>query len=502
MAWILAADVGTTTLKLGAVAPDGRLLGLVRHEYDLDTPGPDRIELGPDVYWSFYRDGVRRLLTQAEVEPSGLRGIGLSSQATTFLCRDAQDQPLGPFIVWLDTRAGREADEIRQHFGDEEIFRRTGHTQFVGLVAAGKMRWLGRHKPDLLAHTQRIYWAEDDLIYRLTGQHATDPVLAGASGLYDMRQEQWWPEMVAFVGLRTDQLPRVVPAGQVVAPIRAHVADELGLPHDVPVVSGTNDQLAGAISVGNVHPGIVTETTGTALALVTTLDRPLDDLAAGVPFWGHPAPGRFSVLVYTNTATIVLKWFREQFCPNRTYAQIMDEVARIPIGADGVTFFPHFTGTGSPDFTTGARGEIDGLALRHTKFHVARALIESLTFSLKDLSTVAARVAGPPDVIRSLGGGARSDLWLQMKADALQVPVEKPDCEEPALVGAGLLGAVGAGLFPSIEAGAAAMSRVTRRFEPNPAASDAYREAYERYRALYERVCAAARHRGEESSAS
>jgi len=491
--WILAGDIGTTTLKLGAVTPDGRVHGLVRHEYDLDTPAAGRVELGPDVYWSFFHRGVKQLLAEAGVDPDALCAIAFSSQASTFLLRDAAGEPLGPFTVWLDDRAGAEAAEIQDRFGIDDIYRRTGHTQLSGMLAVAKLLWLARHAPESFSAARRVFFAEDDLIFRLTGEHATDPVLAGASGLYDMRHDAWWPEMVEFVGLRAEQLPRVVPAGQVVGTVLPEVAGMLGLPEGVPVVSGTNDQLAGGISAGNVAPGVVTETTGTALAVVTTTEGPVEGLADGVPFWGHPAPGKFAVLVYANTATILLKWFRQQFCVEMSYEEIMAEAMRVPIGSEGVTVFPHFAGTTYPDFLTSVRGQVAGLGLNHTKFHLARAIVESLTFLLKDLVDFAARAAPPAEVIRSLGGAARSDDWLQMKADVLGIPVEKCDCQENALLGAAMLASLGAGLHPDLPSAATAMVRVAQRFTPNPAYRDPYDHAYHRYRRLHEQVTAAGR---------
>ena len=136
MAWMLACDIGTTTLKLGAIAPDGRVLGLVRHEYDLDTPAPDIVELGADVYWTFYKQGVRELLAGADVDPAELKGLSFSSQATTFLFRDKQGDPLGPFIVWLDTRADAEAAEIHARFDASDIYRRTA--PFGSGIKSGK----------------------------------------------------------------------------------------------------------------------------------------------------------------------------------------------------------------------------------------------------------------------------------------------------------------------------------------------------------------------------
>jgi len=283
-----------------------------------------------------------------------------------------------------------------------------------------------------------------------------------------------------------DQLPAIAPSGTVAGMVRPEAASELGIPAGIPVCLGTNDQLAGAVGAGNVRPGIVTETTGTALALVVTTPALLDD--PRVCASRHVVPDAYYAMCFTTTSAIVLKWFRDMCAAGEDYDTFLAGVESIAPGCNGLTMIPHFAGTAMPTFNPSARGAFAGLALGHTRAHMARAIMEACACSLKEcLEPILDRGIAIASV-RSLGGAARSDVWLQMKADLLGAPVERPACSDAASLGAAVLAAAGTGAFSSIEEASDAWYRPECVFEPDGSRFEAYREVYERYLDLYRRL--------------
>ncbi|MHC4916948.1 MAG: xylulokinase [Planctomycetota bacterium] len=259
---------------------------------------------------------------------------------------------------------------------------------------------------------------------------------------------------------------------------------------DALVVLGTNDQTAGAIGAGNVSAGLASISLGTALALVVTSEG-RDGAPEGVGVGQHPAGTEsqplYTLLAYAKTAGVILRWFREAFMPSLDYERLISRAAGIPVGAEGLTCLPHFSGTATPDFNADARGAFAGLSLAHQVEHMARALVESLTFTVRENLELLSDMARP-EVLRAIGGGAQSDIWLQMIADACGLPVERPRTREAACLGAAVLAMVGAGACASVAEAAGKVCEVETRFEPNDSLRPQYDDAYARYRDLRARL--------------
>ncbi|MCD6361434.1 MAG: hypothetical protein J7M38_11310 [Armatimonadetes bacterium] len=479
----LTFDAGTTALKTALVDDDGRVPAVHSVEYTPSSPRPGRLEMEPDAYWRAMVTGAREVL--AGRDGAGLTAIGFSSQGQTFVPLDATGRPLHPFIVWLDNRAQEIAAHWENEWLDRDRYRRIcGYPWVPGELTLFKIAWLREHQPE--AHAADMFLCLPDyLIRRLTGRVATDRALAQQSGMYDVRAGEWSAELLDAAGITAEQLPPVHPPGTVVGETLPEVARELGVPAGVPVCVGCNDQLAGAIGAGNVRPGPVTETTGTSLAVIATTDEPLDDDRMYVG--PHAAPGMWQVMPFAPVSAIVLTWFRD-LGGGKDYDELIAAAAEVPPGSDGLTVLPHFSGTASPTFNPDARGAMVGLTLGHGRAHIARAIMESCACLLRELLEPIRARGIAVDEVRSLGGAARSDLWLQMKADMLGVPVERPACADAASLGAAMLAAAGTGRFASVVEAADAWYYAEATFEPDAANTAVYNEVYERYLGLYERL--------------
>ncbi len=485
MKYFAGLDLGASAVKSALFSEKGDLKGLSVKEYRLLTPADGFVEFPAQAYRDLSFAALREAVAASGVRPQDILGLAASSQGQAFVVLDENDRPLRNVIVWLDTRAAREAESLAARYPRADYFRRTGVPSITPVSTLPKLMWLRAHEPQVMSRARRFFLLEDYLVYLLSGARATDPVVAMSTAMYDIEQFSWWGEAFDLVGLSPDQFPRIGRSGDVAGKVKPEVADELGISRDALVCVGSLDQTAGAVGAGNVDAATVTETTGTALAVVVTTERLIFDPQCRVLCGPHPVPGRWWLLPYAQTAGMAFKWFRDAFADGLGYDALDAQADKIPVGAEGLTALPHLTGKACPDFNNLARGAFVGIGLHHTRAHFARAMMECIAFSLKELLDVAADLGARIERVRSMGGGARSDVWLQMKADLLGLPVEVPACEETAVLGDAIFAMVGAGLYRSIEEASRSIVKLARRFEPDPKKCDAYQDAYSRFAEVY-----------------
>jgi xylulokinase len=501
----LSIDAGTTSLKAAIFNETGDLLAVSRQEYGsaLATPQPAWVEMQPEMYWQACCRSVRQVVQESQVPASKILSLCISSQGETLVMLDDQDQPVRPAIVWLDNRAAQEAQEIAARFDVETVYTVTGQPEVTPTWPACKLLWLRRHEPEVFARTRRFLLLEDYLLYRLAGQFVTESALQTSSLLYDINRHTWWEEMLEFLELDPARLGSLRHPGEIVGSLTPQAAAELGLSPQTRAVCGGMDQVLGALGAGNLHPGVVSESTGGALGIVASLERPQLDPLRRVPCHchaaGRPAGGRlYCLLPWGQTAGMALKWFRDQFYPlefehalrsgQEIYDLMTAEAAAVPPGCDGLVALPHLEGATCPEFNPNARGVFFGATLRHTRAHFVRSLLEAVAFMLRRNLELVEDLGVPIHEVRSTGGGARSPLWLQIKADVLQKPVVSLATEETALLGAAMLGAVALGVYPDLDAAAAQMVHPGQRYDPDPSLRPVYDLAYARYLELYQHL--------------
>jgi xylulokinase len=473
----LGVDLGTTAVKVCLFDGRGRPRAAAAREFRMETPAPGFAEFDADAYMACAFDGMREVL--AARGPATVRAIGLSSQAQTFVLINADHKPVRPAVGWLDVRAQEEAREL------SGVAARLGLPAINAIASGPKILWLRRREPASIERAVHVLLLPDYLIFRLTGARVSDPVTASSTGLTAGAAGGWSAGLLDACGLRPGMMPAVAEPGATAGTVTPAVARELGLPPGTLVAVGANDQLTGALGAGNAAPGCASLALGTALAIIVSTDR-CDGSPAGVAVFPHAVKGLYAMLAYAKTAGIVLRWFRDAFAPSLSYDDLFAEAARVEIGAEGVSCIPHFSGAATPTFDSSVRGAFAGLTLAHGRPHMVRAIAEALAFTVRENMDLLARAGGRAGALRAIGGGAKSDVWLQMIADATGVPVERPAVSEAACLGAAELAMTAAGLYTSAGQASLALYRVDRRFEPDPAARPAYDAAFQRYRGLYQ----------------
>ncbi|MEW6354897.1 MAG: FGGY family carbohydrate kinase [Planctomycetota bacterium] len=473
MSPLAAIDIGTTLIKAGVFNESGDLLGLGAQPFDLVAPQDGWFELAPDACWQAICAAMRQAIERSGGNADNIAAIGLSSQGQTVVPVDANGNPLSNFIVWLDRRAAFEASEIESRFHPETIYHQTGVSQLVPGHTVSVLSWQRKHRPDIFRRASRFLLTKDYATLRMTGQAAIDHQLAGSTACYSVPQGGWWDEMLEFIGVSHQQLSPLFAAEETVGELAEDAARALGIPAGCPVVAGAWDQIAGAIGAGNVRPGIVTEMTGSCLALFATCKDFMPDPQRRMLAGRHAVGGYGYLLPYTEFAGKALQLVRDTCYGTSTpYEGITAEAVRVPIGCDGLAMDLRRTATKIED-------ALISLSPRHTRAHIARAAMEAAAFALKDHIDALVQLHVQVGSIISLGGGARSDFWLQMKADLLGLPVNRPACTESALLGAAILAGKGCGIYDDAAEAAERIARVERVFEPRGETRDAYLAAYE-----------------------
>ena len=270
--YLMGLDAGTTSFKAALFDEEKNLAASVTTDYDLLTPGENIVEFPAEAYWKIFCDTAKRLLAKANIRGGQVEALALSSQGETLIALDAFGKPVGNAIVWLDNRAGREADELRERFGREEVYRVTGQADMLATWPAAKIRWLKKNRAEDYGRTAKFLLLEDYLVYRLTGRCVGELNLWASSAMLDIHMGEWWGEMLRELEISPDRLPELKDCGTRVGNVLPESAAECGLSPQTQVATGALDQTCNAIGCGLTLPGMICETTGSCLAVSAILD--------------------------------------------------------------------------------------------------------------------------------------------------------------------------------------------------------------------------------------
>jgi xylulokinase len=496
--YLLGLDIGTSTLKTGLFTADGREIATVSDEYLVLPDGQEAIDVAPEVFWHGVCRVIRAVIERTEARRERIVALSMSSHAETLVFLDKSGRSVRPAIFTNDVRAGSEAAELAREFDPLWLLEHTGQPDAVALLPACKILWLRRHEPEAFARIAHYLLPSDYIGYQLTGTIAGHDTMWLSSLMLDVRQRDWLSPVLQRVGVRREQLPQLLPSGTVIGRVRDEAAAVTGLQVGTPVVMGAMDQMCAALAAGNIRPGIVTESTGSVLALLATTGRPIFDPVTKIGCYTHAVPGAYCLVPWNPTGGLVLKWFKDRFAQTEqqqseisgksAYELLCDAAAAVAPGCDGLVMIPHLQGMLFPEIVPAARGVYFGFSLGHGKAHFTRAILEAIAFMLRDGLDALKGLGVDIQQVAVLGGGGRSRLWSQIKADVCQSPLVVPAVTEAALQGAAILAAVGAGLHAGIPDAAAAMAGPADRIEPNPDLAQVYDAAYQRYRALFKQL--------------
>jgi xylulokinase len=493
--YLIGIDAGTTSIKGVLLTSAGTLVDSIGQEYTLDYGPDETCELDPEVYWNITCKIIRGLIQKSGIDPSLVSGIACSSQGETIIVVDNECKPLRKAIIWLDNRSVKEAKQIEENFGNQQILDITGQPEVLAIWPATRILWLRENEPHIFKKVGKFLLVEDYLMFRMTGKYFAEHSLVSSTLYFDISRKTWWKGMLDFLQISENQLPQLYESGIPVGNITEEASLLMGLTSKTKVVTGAYDHPSGAVGAGNIAPGMVTLTIGASMAMCVTLNKPVIDLTLKLPCQCHVIPGLYFLLPYAQTAGLVLKWFKEAFCREEIeaaekmnsdpYNILISQAEKISPGADGLIALPHLMGTGSPEFNNKVKGVFAGVTPGMTKGHFIRSILESVVCCIElNLETIKQKGIKIKE-IHALGGGAKSHLWNQILADMTGIPVVTMSQTENSAIGAAILAGVGTGVFSNIEQGCEICIKENLRFEPDQGNYEAYRKVYQKYLMLY-----------------
>ncbi len=472
---LLGVDIGTSSSKGVLARPDGTIVATTQRPHQLSLPRPGWAEHdGETVWWADFVAIARDL---AAHEGGRIAAVGVSGIGPAVLPVDANGRSLRPAILYgIDTRAMQEVEEITERFGAEAILARGG-TLLTSQAAGPKLAWIRRHEPDVWAETRRFHMAHSLVIERLTGEYVLDHHSASqCDPLYDMTTAAWAADWAADVVPGLD-LPRLAWSNEVVGRVHREGAAATGVPEGTPVVAGTIDAWAEAISAGVRDPGDTMLMYGTTMFLVEIARafRPEANL------WTTQGvfEGTSTYAAGLSTSGGLTVWLRD--IVGQDFETLIAEAAKTPPGAGGLVALPFFGVARSPIFDPLARGAIFGLSLSHGRGHLYRALLEGSAYEVRHNLEVMEAAGAAPDQLTAVGGGTKSDLWTQIVSDVTGRSQVIPAVTIGASYGDAMLAGDGAGLV----AAAARWNAPAETLQPNARARARYDELYQVYRSLY-----------------
>lgn len=485
MSYFLGIDASTTGVKALIIDDAGNVLGAATTEIPLSTPYPLWSEQDPTDWWSGAVNSIKQVLKATSIAGEQIAAIGLTGQMHGLTLLDEKGDALRPAILWNDQRTGPQCDEIRQRLGKKRLIELTGNDALTGFTAP-KILWVRQHEPEVFARAKHILLPKDYVRYRLTGHYATDKAGAAGTLLLDIKKRDWSKEVLDALEIPAEWLPPTHEGPEVTGPVSAEAAQLTGLKAGTPVVGGGGDQAAQAVGVGAVAPGIVALTLGTSGVVFASAAEPFIEPEGRLHAFCHAVPGRWHMMGVMLSAAGSLRWYRDTFAAGVDFDTLLAPASDIPPGCEGLLFLPYLTGERTPHPDPLIRGGFVGVTIRHAQPHFTRAVLEGVAFGLRD-SFELIKSSGLTQIkqVRVSGGGAKSSLWRQILADALNVELVTVNTTEGAAYGAALLAGVGAGAWPNVDAACEACIKLTGSTAPRPDSVAQYEPYYVQYRELY-----------------
>jgi xylulokinase len=487
---LLGIDVGTTGCKVVLFSLQGEMLASAYNEYDFQSPQAGWAQLDSAAIWEAVKSAIRSVTASGRV--AEISAVSISSLAEASVPVSEDRQILGPSLLNFDTRGEEFLTELAALLPNEHLYPINGNT-FGNQYTLTKLKWIRVHQPELYERTYKFLSWSDFISFMLGADARVDYSLANRTLLFDIHTGDWSNSLLEAAGIERSKLPATVPSGTVIGTVAAHIAVDLGLPPGVLIVSGTHDQCASAVGSGVVDPGSTVYGMGTYHCITpvfANLPDPAAMIARGLNTEHHAIPGRYVCFIYNQGGALV-KWYRDTFAPNehrRAEAEgrsvYPDLLAEMPAEPSRVMVLPHFAPTGPPRFITDSSGVIAGLHLATKRGEVLKGIIEGVAFYLKEMVDSLPATGIKIDNFRAVGGGSRSDAWVQTCADIFGMPFIRPVITEAGALGAAIIAGVGAEVFENHREGVAAMVKLERTFEPNLVRHALYRSRYQSYQRL------------------
>lgn len=494
--YLLGIDIGTYESKGVITDLAGNVIAVQVCPHELQIPQQGWAEHDVEgVWWGDFVTLTRRLLETSGIPPQQIRGVGCSAIGPCVLPVDEECRPLRPggILYGIDTRAVQEIAALEARFGRDVIFQQNGNMLSAQSIGP-KILWLKNHEPAIYARAHKFVTSTTFLVARLTGRFVIDHITASFwAPPYDFHTNRWNPHFCEGI-VEPERLPEIAWASEIAGTVTAAAARETGLAEGTPVVVGSTDAAAEALSVGVTSPGQMMLMYGSTVFMIQVVAQPLIDER----LWAAPYlfPGTFQLAAGMATSGALTRWFRDKLAPDlvaaeaaggaNAYSTLTAEATALPAGSEGLIVLPYFSGERTPINDPQARGLFFGLTLAHTRAHIFRAVLEGIGYGIAQHFQVMEEIGAAPREVMAVGGGTKSALWLQTVSDISGRTQKAPSITIGASYGDAFLAGLGVGLFDSYQAINHWLKEV-RTIPPIPENTTRYAPYLELYLELYRR---------------
>ena len=478
----IGVDLGTSAVKLLMMDSEGKIQKIVSKEYPLYFPHPGWSEQKPEDWFEKSMEGIKELT--AECDKSQVAGISFGGQMHGLVALDKDDNVIRPAILWNDGRTGEETDYLNQVIGKDKLSLYTANIAFAGFTAP-KILWMKKHEPENFAKISKIMLPKDYLAYKLSGSFCSDVSDASGMLLMDVKNRCWSKEMIEICGITEEQLPKLYESYEVVGTLKPEIAQELGLSADVKVIAGAGDNAAAAVGTGTVGDGMCNISLGTSGTIFISSKNFGVDEHNALHSFAH-ADGNYHLMGCMLSAASCNKWWNEEILKTTDFAAEQAGIQKL--GENQVFYLPYLMGERSPHNDPDARATFIGMTMDTTREDMTQAVLEGVSFGLRDSLEVARSLGLKIERTKICGGGAKSPLWKKMIANIMNMKVDVIESEEGPALGGAMLAAVGCGEYPDVETIAAKMVKVVDTVEPDPELVAKYEERYQKFRKIYPTV--------------
>ena len=494
MRYVIGIDLGTSGTKTVLFDEQGGIIASALVEYPMAQPQNGWAEQEPSDWWNASVSTIREVIEKGGVNAEDIVSLGISGQMHGLVMLDEKNEVIRPSIIWCDQRTAKECEEIEARVGKERLIEITANPALTGFTAS-KILWMRNNEPENYAKCAHILLPKDYVRFMLTGEYATEVSDASGMQLLDIGARAWSDEVLEKLEIDKNLLGKVYESPEITGYITEEAAALTGLKKGTIVVGGAGDNAAAAIGTGTVNDGDAFTTIGTSGVVFAHTKEMSIDPKGRVHTFCCAVPGEWHVMGVTQGAGLALKWFRDNFCADiieqakkegKNPYKVMDDMAEeAGISARKLLFLPYLMGERTPHLDPNARGAFFGLSAIHDRGDMIRAIMEGVSYSLKDCLTVLEEMGVRPEHMLACGGGGTSALWRQMLADIYGMNVSTVDSKEAPALGVAILAMVGAGIYASVPEACEKILRLNTTTAPTPENSERYEKVYALYRALY-----------------
>ena len=494
MAYVIGVDCGTSGTKTVLFDEAGSVIASKTIEYPMYQPQNGYAEQWPGDWSNAMIDTIKAVMAQSGVSKDDVKGIGISGQMHGLVMLDKDNNVIRPSIIWCDQRTAKEVEWMNENVGEKKLIEITANPALTGWTAA-KILWVKNNEPENFAKIAHILLPKDFLRFVLTNEYATEVSDASGMQLLDVPNRKWSDELISAFGLDKSWFGKVYESCEVTGTLTKCMAEELGLNEGTIVVGGAGDNAAAAIGTGVCEDGKAFTTIGTSGVVFAHTSSISIDPKGRVHTCCAAVPGSWHVMGVTQGAGLSLKWFRDNFCGSEKETAkymgvdeyyLMDKQAEtVPVGANRLLYLPYLMGERTPHLDPNARGVFFGLSAMHTKKEMLRAVMEGVSYSLRDCVEVFRDMDINVSDMMACGGGGSSPLWRSMLADLYNCPVKTAASKEGPALGVALLALTGAGVYSSVPEACKAVVKTDKIQQPDAAKVPEYEKYYQLYREIY-----------------